>query len=114
MTKKEELLKEIQTNKEFLLKVIKEGDTVYTSLTHVSRSGMYRVINLFVVKDNQIIRISWSVADVTGYTYNKKHEGVGISGCGMDMGYAIVYDLGRVLFPTKDKEKMFTLRHQWL
>ena len=60
------------------------GDTVYTILRHVSRSGMYRVIDLLVIRDNQPRRISWQAAQVLE-GYDTKHEGCKASGTGMDM-----------------------------
>ena len=84
---------------EKLRKFINPGDTVFTKLNHVSKSGMMRVIDVFVIKDNEPLRFSWSVADAIGATYDRKHEGVKVTGCGMDMGFAIVYDMGRVMFP---------------
>ena len=32
-------------------------------------------------------------------TYNIKHEGMAMGGCGMDMGFAAVYHLSLALFP---------------
>ena len=82
-----------------LKKLLKPGDTIYTRLCHVSKSGMMRVIDVYVIKDNVPLRISWSTADATGFTYNRKHEGVQVDGCGMDMGFEIVYSLSSALFP---------------
>ena len=79
--------------------MLKPGDTVYTSLKHVSRSRIVRVIDLRVMRNNEPLRISWIVAQAIGHNYNDKHEGVKITGCGMDMGFALVYTLGSVLWP---------------
>lgn len=84
---------------EEMRKKLKPGDTVYTILRHVSRSGMYRVIDAFVIRNNVPLRYSWTIARAIGARYDKRHEGIGISGCGMDMGFEIVYNLGRYLFP---------------
>jgi len=84
--------------------MLKPGDTVYTTLKHVSRSGMMRVIDLRVMRNNEPLRISWSVAQAIGYTYDNKHEGVKITGCGMDMGFSLVYTLGSVLWPNGTPE----------
>ena len=81
-----------------LLEILKPGDTVYTILKHVSRSGMYRVIDLYVIEDNGPRRITGLAADLLG-GYDKRHEGARAGGCGMDMGFHLVYNLGRVLFP---------------
>jgi len=84
--------------KEALLKWLQPGDTIYCQLKHVSRSGMYRVINLFVIKDNQPLRISGYAADLLE-GYDLKHEGCKASGCGMDMGYHLVTQLAYILYP---------------
>jgi hypothetical protein len=81
-----------------LRQLLNPGDTVYTKLIHVSRSGMYRVIDLYVIKDNQPIRISGYASDLLG-GYDSKWEGCKASGCGMDMGFHLVYGLGYHLFP---------------
>jgi len=78
---------------------VREYFTVYTKLDHVSKSGMMRVIDLYVIRDNVPLRISWSAALATGYKYNQKHEGMQMDGCGMDMGFAAVYALSRALWP---------------
>lgn len=77
---------------------IKPGDTIFTKMVHRSRSGMSRVIDLFVIKDNEPLRISWS-AGILLEGYDKRHEGCKASGCGMDMGFHLVHNLGYVLFP---------------
>lgn len=77
----------------------REYFTVYTKLCHVSKSGMMRVIDTYIVRNNVILRLSWSAAIATGHKYNIKHEGVQADGCGMDMGFHIVYGLSRSLWP---------------
>jgi hypothetical protein len=77
---------------------IKPGMTIYTVLRHVSTSGMYRAIDVYLMEDNQPRYITWTVSKACGFTYNRKHEAIGIGGCGMDMGFSIVYDLARTLF----------------
>ena len=83
---------------ERLREFIKPGDTVYTVLRHVSRSGMMRHIDCYVMEDNEPRYISYNVALATD---NPATDGgaVKIGGCGMDMGFALVYDLSATLFP---------------
>lgn len=78
---------------------IKPGTTVYTLLKHHSVSSMSTYLDLYIIKKNEPLRITWSAAKVLGYTYDRKYDGLKIEGYGMDMGFAVVYDLGRVLFP---------------
>jgi len=96
---------EEKMTKEEATKILKEvlgpGDTVHTILRHVSSSGMARDISLVVLKaDSQGIRPFY--ADYHAATIlelKEKNNGVRISGCGMDMGFALVYNLSRALWP---------------
>jgi hypothetical protein len=83
---------------ENLKRYVKPGDTVYTSLRHVSSSGMFRAIDVFVIQDNQPLRITWNVGKACDIPYRDKHNALGVSGCGMDMGFHVVYNLSRVMF----------------
>ena len=74
------------------------GSTVYTTVLHISRSGMMRVIKVLVAHEGQIVDLSSLAADAIGARYDRARGGVIMSGCGMDMGFAVVYDLSRVLF----------------
>lgn len=79
--------------------MLKPGETVYTIVRHVSASGMMRVIDLYVFRDNEPRRITWAACEATGATYNRKHDGMRMDGCGMDMCFAAVYNLGQALWP---------------
>lgn len=96
MTKKRAL--ELEGIKTELRGMLKAGDTIYTKLAHVSRSGMYRAIDLYVMRDNQPARITWSAAQLLE-GYDNRHEAAKASGCGMDMGFHLVHNLGYSLFP---------------
>lgn len=73
------------------------GATVYNVLTHVSRSGMSRRIKPYVILDGRPQWIGWKVAKVLGMPL--KDDAIIVGGCGMDMGFALVYDLSRTLYP---------------
>jgi hypothetical protein len=96
MTRKEVERQEAITR---LKEMVKPGDTLHTIVRHVSRSGMSRVIDVYKLVDGDALRLSWSVADAIGEPYDRKNEGVRVGGCGMDMGFHVVYNLSRVLFP---------------
>jgi len=99
---------EAEEAKQKLLEWLKPGDTVFTTLRHKSASGMYRVIGCHVIKDNEPMWISPRVAQLVG-KWDDRHEGVGVSGCGMDMGFHIVYELAYHLFGDG-----YALKHRWL
>jgi len=90
---------QISDAKERLQAILKPGDKVYTILRHVSSSGMMRSISLVVVKDNIPDTIDHLAVRVLGLTRDKNDEGIRVGGCGMDMGFHLVYELGYILFP---------------
>lgn len=78
---------------------VKPGDTLYTTVTHVARSGMSRSIKLFVIEDGVPMDRSWAAARLLGNSMDEKNGGVKMGGWGMDMGFHLVYSLGHKLFP---------------
>lgn len=79
---------------------IKPGDTVHCILRHVSKSGMFRVIDLVhITQDGAIKALGYNAAKTLGDKYDPEREGIRISGAGMDMGFALVYNLGSTLWP---------------
>lgn len=75
------------------------GSTVHCVLTHVSASGMSRSIKALMPTDDGIADLSWSVARAVGMPFDDRHGGVKVGGCGMDMGFHLVYSLSRALYP---------------
>ena len=84
---------------ERLLEWVKPGDTIYTVLRHCSRSGMSRVIDLKKINGEEVLKLGWNTAKAIGLPYDCEREGVKAGGCGMDMGFHLVYELGATLFP---------------
>lgn len=74
------------------------GDTVCTIIRHVSRSGMQRAISPVIATDDGPMDISYWVARALGYRVHRNHGGLVVSGAGMDMGFAVVYELARALW----------------
>lgn len=89
---------ERQAARNWLLEILKPGDTIYTVLRHVSRSGMYRAIDLYKLEDGQPIWLS-AYAAILLEGFDNRHEACKASGCGMDMGFHLVHNLGYALFP---------------
>jgi len=107
-----------------MIDTLNPGDTVYTVLRHVSKSGMIRDISLYIIRDNEPLNITWHVAD--RLKMNVKNNGIRIKGCGMDMGFHLVYGLGSALWPdgtdrphgirngVPDSEGGYALKQRWL
>lgn len=81
-----------------LRETLKPGDTVTCVLRHVSRSGMSRLIDFYLIRDSETSRLTWSIARALDMTYDRNREALRVGGCGMDMGFHVVYNLSRVLF----------------
>ena len=94
--------------RERLKQWLRPGNTVFTILRHVSQSGMMRHISLYVIKRNSPIYLDYSVSQLLECPMAKS-EGLKRSGCGMDMGFDLVYSLSYALFGDGYK-----LNHRWL
>ena len=94
-----------------LRKMLPEGTRVHTVLRHVSQSGMRREISCLVVHDGELRGITHQVAFATSRALGKR-GGVMCNGCGMDMGFDLVYSLSAALF---DGERAgYRLKHDWI
>jgi len=82
-----------------LREFVSPGDHLYTILRHVSRSGMLRIVQVVTFYDGRPVWLGWNVARAIGATYDRDREGVKVGGCGMDVGFEVVYNLGRALWP---------------
>lgn len=78
-----------------LREMLPPGSTVKTILRHVSRSGMMRSISPMIDGEDY----SWLVGRALDMRFDQKNGGLRIGGCGMDMGFALVYNLSQVLYP---------------
>lgn len=82
-----------------LRKMLKPGTTVSTILRHVSSSGMSRSISAVIAdKQGRVITLDWLLVRAGIGTFDRTHGGIKMGGCGMDMGFALVYDLSRTLY----------------
>lgn len=90
-------------------KVIARKREITCILRHVSGSGMSRRISLHVIRDDEHRHLSYNAAIATGNRYHDRDGAVIIGGCGMDMGFALVYDLSHTLYGDG-----YVLRHRWL
>ena len=85
--------------------------TVKTILRHVSASGMSRDISTIYKGEN----ITPRVARALGEPLKDKHGSrvIRMGGCGMDMGFSLVYNLSCVLYGFEDRGG-YRLSQAWL
>ena len=94
--------RKIAEARDHLLLTISPGDTLYTVLRHVARSGMLRHIDVYVLKSRhdgiwRPVYLSGRVATVLERS-RAKDGSIKEAGCGMDAGFNIVYSLSQALF----------------
>ena len=101
------------------------GTIVRTILRHVSRSGMTRRISAVLVNGSETRDLDWLI-DKAGIFREGKGGGLVLSGCGMDMGFHLVYTLGSRLYPkgtetphgtrngVPDSDGGYALKHRWI
>ena len=111
---------------EKLKEEIKPGDTLYTQLKHVTKSGMTRFIKVRKIEDNYPYDYTYLVAKALDWKYSDKHYAVKVGGAGMDMGFHLIYSLGQVMWPEGTPEPHsnrngepdtcggYAINHRWL
>lgn len=129
---REQLIKELQ---EWMPK----GTTVYTIIRSVAKSGMSRVISPVVLEVSEKCKVcsgkrnsqihqweyhgyhasemellcspvfpEYKIAKLLGWSLHKD-QGIRVSGCGMDMGFHLVYTLSSTLYGDGN-----ALKQRWL
>ena len=93
---------------DYLKRNLAEGDTVFYIVKNVSNSGMYRHIDFYTFKVKDVfaegeqrvqkVWLSGAISKVLGYPLKEKTNALGVSGCGMNMGFAVIYNLSETLF----------------
>lgn len=83
---------------ERLRELFPPGSTARTILRHVSQSGMTRSISVVAVDDGEPFDCTFLVARLIGDKVDQKHDGIKRGGCGMDMGFDLVYSMSRRLY----------------
>jgi hypothetical protein len=90
---------------------------IYTVLRHVSASGMSRDISLLVTdSDGGGLRNITHLAARALSENPKDRNGqwvIRVGGCGMDMGFHLVYSLSHALYEGQDRAG-YIIRHEWV
>jgi len=76
---------------------------------------MNRSISFYTIRKNQPLKLDYHIARILDYKHDKNNGGLKINGCGMDMGFHVVYSLSNVIFKkNKKREQGYNLKQQWL
>jgi len=89
--------------------------TVYTVLRSVSASGMTRHISLKVAQGDDIYDITYLAAQAMKEKISERngYNTIKVNGCGMDMGFHLVYNLSSVLFAGEERAG-YKIAQRWL
>ena len=116
LSKKAQLKQEEESAKAYLLSIMEkqEKPTLYTSLTHVSASGMSRDMKVLAVVGGEIVDVTYYVGKIIGTLKERNGQRViRVGGCGMDMGFHVVYTVSAVLYGYEERGA-YTIRHEWI
>tara|TARA_X000001388_G_scaffold60196_2_gene45541 strand:+ start:432 stop:740 length:309 start_codon:yes stop_codon:yes gene_type:complete len=96
--------------KEILQDMFPKGSTAYTLATKVAPSGMSRHIMVAGSSEKgRVQNVSWYIAEFLDWKYKDDTRSVFVGGCGMDMGFHLVYTLSNILY-----DDGYAIKQQWL
>ena len=104
--------KDVEEARNTLVRLMPSGTTVYTILDSASASGMSRKIRLVVFKDGTDLHPNRSASVILGRSLKRGLGGsdcIVCKGCGMDMGFELVYSLSQAIYGDGH-----SLNHRWL
>jgi hypothetical protein len=84
--------------REYLTEQIAPGMTIFSIVRRTAASGMSRMIDLYVIENNQPRRISHLVAGLLGKTLDRETIAIRMTGCGSDSAKELVRNLSTELF----------------
>lgn len=67
------------------------GYKIHAYVNNVSRSGMSRTMEFYIIKNNKYIDVTQLISNITGY--EMKNGYLFVRGCGMDMIFKVIIDL---------------------
>lgn len=114
LTKKQEQEQDKQDAINFLRRVSdsQERPTAWTILKSVSASGMSRDMKVVSQFEGRVVDLTWYVGKATSVGRLTEKHGqrvVRVGGCGMDMGFHLIYSLSHVLY-----NNGYQVNQEWL
>ena len=108
-----------------LRELLQPGQTIFCTLRSVSSSGMSRRISFHSIVGDELRSLDYLMSHALRYKQSSS-GGLVVSGCGMDMAFSVVYNLGAVLWPNgtpkphgrrngaDDDAGGYALKHKWV
>ena len=82
---------------------------IYVVVRYVSSNGMRRHMSFFAIQHNVPMCLDRLIVDAGLFPWNKARTALLVSGCGMDMGFHVVYELAYLIY-----KNGYALYHSWL
>ena len=101
--------KQVEEFKEML----KNSKYVYTILRHCSKSGMKRIISVYIIINSEHYSLDFNIEQLKIAKRDKDGKGLIVKGCGMDMGFWLVNNIFAKMFGY-DYNWQEKHKHQWL
>ena len=83
---------------EQLRAMINPGATIFTTVRRVARSGMSRTIDAYLLLHDDKVWLSGLIARAGLFNLDRKSEALKVQGCGIDLGFHVVYETAHALF----------------
>ena len=93
---------------EFLKDWFPKGSTAHTTVRHVNPKGTSRHIKVLAISGERIQNVSYYVSKLLDWRYTDK-EAIFVGGCGMDMGFHLIYTLSSVLY-----DDGYAIKQSWV
>lgn len=91
------LTTEQQEYRDGLKAMLPKGAKVHTLVRSVSSSGMSRRISVFAIIEGDLVNLDWHIERAGIAKRRANRQGLYIQGCGMDMCFALTYDIAIAL-----------------
>jgi hypothetical protein len=117
LSKKAQKEQDRESARAYLLSILNKQNkpTLYTNLKSVSSSGMSRDMKVLAVVEGEIVDITYYVGKLDIGTIKERNgqRVIRVGGCGMDMGFHVVYSVSAVLYGYEERGA-YTIRHEWI
>ena len=117
LSKKTQKEQERESARAYLLSILNKQNkpTLYTNLKSVSSSGMSRDMKVLAVVEGEIVDVTYYVGKLDIGTIKERNgqRVIRVGGCGMDMGFHVVYSVSAVLYGYEERGA-YTIRHEWI
>jgi hypothetical protein len=117
LSKKAQKEQDRESARAYLLSILNKQNrpTLYTNLKSVSSSGMSRDMKVLAVVEGEIVDITYYVGKLDIGTIKERNgqRVIRVGGCGMDMGFHVVYTVSAVLYGYEERGA-YTIRHEWI